>query len=149
MKKKYYDDYKIGLINEIKFQSFLEFTFDDDIKKYEDKYAEIDFRYYDKLIELKSRTIPMKQYPTTMVGYNKILKAKRKEKKGYEIYFYFLFTDGLYKWKYVDDEILCVMKGGRVDRGCYEIKDYAYIPIKYLEFVSDKIKSNPLKKNVA
>ncbi len=79
MKKKYYDDYKIGLINEIKFQSFLEFTFDDDIKKYKDKYAEIDFRYYDKLIELKSRTIPMKQYPTTMVGYNKILKAKRKE----------------------------------------------------------------------
>jgi hypothetical protein len=53
-----------------------------------------------------------------------------------EFYFVFAFTDGLYYYKYNPDDILNYRKGGRVDRGYKEIKEYAYIPIYLLTYIS-------------
>ena len=45
------------------------------------------------LIELKSRRVNKNQYPSTMVGYNKIQKAIKKIEEGCEVYFTFAFQD--------------------------------------------------------
>jgi len=132
-------DVKMGADNEIKFQNFLEKKENIKLDKDIDRYAEIDYRYDKRLIELKSRGICHNQFDTTIVGYNKILKAEASD--DFTTEFYFLFTDGLYKWIYNDDEISCVMPCCRKDRGVIEVKDHAYIPIKYLRFISNEILS--------
>ena len=45
---------------------------------------------------------------------------------------HFKFTDGLYYYEYNKSDNLEYGMGGRKDRGRNEIKDYCYIPIKYL-----------------
>ena len=91
-------------------------------------------------IELKSRNCRAQTYDTTMVGMNKINKAKILSRKKFNIYFFFYFTNtdynecDLYYWKFNIDELdqLIYKNGGRVDRGKNEIKKYAYIPITLL-----------------
>ena len=73
-----------------------------------------------------------------MVGLNKISRSLADENRLYK--YYFLFTDGLYCWDFHKGEFE-VSKGGRRDRGRPEIKDYAYIPIKYLTLVTNTIVS--------
>jgi hypothetical protein len=90
------------------------------------------FDYYNEeyLVELKARRNEYNKYPTTMVGKNKIDKAKREQFK--KCMFCFKFFDGLY-YHFFDSSIdYQVKKGGRCDRGCPEIKDYVYIPINLL-----------------
>ena len=83
-----------------------------------------------KFIELKSRNNEKNKYLTTMVGYNKIMKASELEE---DVYFFFSFTDGIYYWKYDRNIDLEIKKGGRYDRGCSEINDYAFIPVNILQ----------------
>lgn len=85
-------------------------------------------------IELKTRRNTKDKYPTTMVGLNKVekgLELLKPENGGYEIYFYFKFTDGLYYYKLEEDSYkdYTIEKGGRVDRGRPEIKKYVFIPV--------------------
>jgi hypothetical protein len=143
MNSRYYEDKKRGMINEIKFKAYMEDTLNRPIKKYKDQYAELDFRDGRNLLELKGRGITHNQFPTTIFGYNKLLKARRKSNQGYHIYFYFLFTDGLYRWKYKDDEndIVCISPVRRVDRGRIEVKEHAFLNIKDLEFITNKFVS--------
>tara|TARA_R110001599_G_C12107198_1_gene647616 strand:- start:376 stop:840 length:465 start_codon:yes stop_codon:yes gene_type:complete len=143
MNSRYYEDKKRGMINEIKFKAYMEDKLNRPIKKYKDQYAELDFRDGRNLLELKGRGITHNQFPTTIFGYNKLLKARRKSNQGYHIYFYFLFTDGLYRWKYKDDEndIVCISPVRRVDRGRIEVKEHAFINIKDLEFITNKFVS--------
>jgi hypothetical protein len=90
------------------------------------------FDYYNEeyLVELKARRNDYNKYPTTMVGFNKIDKAKREHYK--KCMFCFKFFDGLYYHMYDPTYEYEVKKGGRCDRGCPEIKDYVYIPISKL-----------------
>lgn len=97
------------------------------------------FDYYNDttFIELKSRRNTYLKYPTTMVGDNKLKIAEEDTTKKY--FFYFYFTDGLYKWAY-NSEQYELKEGGRRDRGRPEIKLYGYIPIVNLIFVSKDLK---------
>ena len=90
------------------------------------------FDYYNDeyLVELKARRNDYAKYPTTMVGLNKIDKAKREQFK--KCMFCFKFFDGLYYHLYDSKMKYEIKKGGRCDRGCPEIKDYVYIPIAKL-----------------
>ena len=91
-------------------------------------------------IELKSRRCQINTYESTIVGMNKINKAKILARKNNNVYFCFYFTKtdysecDLYFWKFnLIDYDKCEFKaGGRVDRGKSEIKKYCYIPISLL-----------------
>ena len=133
-------DLKMGRINENKFKEFMEKKEDCKLKRFKDKYCELDFRVDNRLLELKSRNNKLKTYPDTMIGYNKIKKARKKIKKGFNVEFYFLFQDGLYKWNFVDNQFTKRL-GGRNSWGEFENKLYAYIDIKNLELVSEEINS--------
>jgi hypothetical protein len=140
MNKTKIKDLSMGEKNEIKFRKYLQESENIKIKKFRDKYSELDFRCNKRLMELKSRNNRMNRYADTMCGMNKIIKARNKIKRGYSVEVYFLFTDGLYKWDFVDNAF-DVRMGGRNDRGEYEYKEYAYIPINDLKFITNKINS--------
>ena len=90
------------------------------------------------ICELKTRyNITKDKYPTTIFGASKL--TKMEPDKNYV--FYFLFTDGLYKWDFNKDEYF-IAENGRLDRGRPEFKDHCNIPIKYLQFVTDEIHSD-------
>lgn len=139
-------DLELGLDCEKQLKDYLQKNEDITLMKARDNYSILDFKVKNqkKLVELKSRNFHMNKYNTTMLGYNKVDFGLKMMEKGYEVIIYFLFCDGLYKWKLNDDEIICTMPACRRDRGIFEIKDHSYIPINYLEFVTDKIKSKEI-----
>lgn len=120
-----------GLQKEVELFSKLKDIHGDTLKKTQNKYASFDFENDKCVLELKSRRNTKDKYPTTMVGFNKILKAHNEDR---DVYFYFNFTDGLYRWKYNPDEAnnFPQGRGGRRDRGCVEENTYLYIPVKKL-----------------
>ena len=86
-------------------------------------------------IELKTRNNNYNKYPTTMIGHNKLIKARELKNKNIKTYFFFRFTDGIYYIRYTD-KLLDNIKskiGGRFDRGCKELNLYSYIPIDQLK----------------
>jgi len=87
------------------------------------------------VIEVKKRNNTHDKYPTTMMGYNKYLKARQYITRGYSVYFVFEFTDGTYYYKY-NNEIYKPINGGRVDRNHPEIKEYIWIDVKNLIILS-------------
>lgn len=99
------------------------------------RYDVFDYTAENTLVELKSRRTPIAQFPSTIVGKNKLDYAN---KSGKDCYFVFNYPEGVYYWKYdsslVGDTVK-IGKGGRVNRGRPEIKDYAYIPIALLQEV--------------
>ena len=106
-----------------------------------DYYNPFDFyNEKDLYIELKARRCQINTYESTMVGMNKINKAKILTRKNNNVYFCFYFTKtdfsecDLYYWKFNITEFdKCEFKtGGRIDRGKSEIKKYCYIPISLL-----------------
>lgn len=84
------------------------------------------------LIELKTRKNTKMKYPTTMIGYNKILESIKKIKEGYTIYYIFNFTDKLTYYKFENDNNEYHSIGGRKDRGRSEFKKYYFIPVDLL-----------------
>ena len=82
--------------------------------------------------EIKTRRNTYNQYPTTMVGENKIKFCKTSNKY---CFFFFRFTDGDYYWVFNNNDFLLFSDGGRNDRGRNEYKTYCYIPIRYLKKV--------------
>ena len=138
-KRTFNGDYKNGRLCERVVLSYLNSRHSQkhQYKLYEKHNSVMDF-YSDKYEgELKSRTCSYNKYPTTMIGHNKLLN--HKEDKEYR--YYFLFTDGLYRWKYNKDQFT-VKKGGRFDRGGAEVKQHAYIKIEDLQLLTTKINSN-------
>jgi len=84
------------------------------------------------LIELKSRRNTKMKYPTTMIGYNKIIESINKIKEGWTIYYIFNFTDKLTYYKFEKDNSKYHSIGGRKDRGRPEFKKYYFIPVELL-----------------
>jgi hypothetical protein len=84
--------------------------------------------------EHKGRKNTKEKYPTTMIGYNKVLAGLKEIEKGYEVFFVFSFTDRLcyYQLKEVKEDWIKKNTLGRRDRGKIEINDYYYIPIDEL-----------------
>ena len=132
MSNKFIKDFEFGILNEnIILPRLKEFFNDDSIYKLDNNNI-FDFQGDNKYIELKSRHNILKKYPTTMIGYNKVLKASQLNE---DVYFFFLFDDALTYWKYDKNYELEIKKGGRFDRGKSEIKDYVYLPIELLKIV--------------
>lgn len=128
-------DYIVGRASEEKYLPCLQNAFNDETLSHTKCKSDIfDYIGDNKYIELKTRSFEHTKYPDTMIGLNKIKYAQDNSDKEY--YFVFAFTDGLYYYKYNPDDKLNYRKGGRVDRGYKEIKEYAYIPIYLLTYIS-------------
>lgn len=85
-------------------------------------------------VELKGRKNTKDKYPTTMIGYNKVVAGLKEIEKGYEVFFVFSFTDRLcyYQLKEVKEDWVKKNALGRKDRGKIEMNDYYYIPVDEL-----------------
>ena len=127
-------DLTYGLQKEVKIKPLFEKHFGIKFAKL-DKYNTFDFSSVDKkiLIELKSRRVDKNQYPSTMVGYNKIKKAVQNLAQGREVYFTFAFKDYICYYKFEEVNKSWIRDGGRCDRGKQEIKPYYYIPTEELK----------------
>lgn len=77
---------------------------DDKLNLYENEKKEVDFRNSQIIGELKSRTFNHDKYPDTIFGYNKLLYLESLEGDKRDWYFYFFFYDGLYMWRYNEEE---------------------------------------------
>lgn len=97
------------------------------------RYFVFDYENDNTYVELKSRRNAKAKYPTTIVGKNKLDYAKTC---GKDVFFFFQFTDGLYYWKYNDEDNIKIAKGGRCDRGKLEFKEYGYIDIELLKLAA-------------
>ena len=128
-------DLSFGKVSEIDHLNTLQSFFKDTTLKRTKEYFEFDYEGINILIELKTRSNNKDKYEDTMIGANKIKKAKQliKENKELGVYFLFAFTDGLFYWKYDPLFTLKTQLGGRSDRGKPEIKSYAYIPVAELK----------------
>jgi hypothetical protein len=129
MSKNYLIDYNFGLQCENNIINTLQNYFNDDSITKLNRYSTFDFKGNQKYIELKTRRVNYNKYPTTMIGYNKIMKALEINE---DVYFIFNFTDGIYYYKFDKEYELEIKKGGRFDRGRPEINDYVYLPIELL-----------------
>lgn len=103
------------------------------------KFHQFDFINEKYMIELKTRSCKHNQYPTLMMNTNKLKHAE--ENPQYRFRFYFLFTDGLYKWNF--NKLKYTKKlGGRTDRNDpRDIKIIAHIPQKDLILVNSFLTS--------
>lgn len=132
------EDLKYGKIREKYVVKYLNenIYLDDPMVLYANEKNQVDFRNTEVVGELKARTCNHDYYDTTFFGYNKIqYLIKEKDQRVWK--FYFFFMDGLYVWTYNKDQ--------------YEVRDYehrekgwikqVYIPVKYLECLSRKIKN--------
>ena len=158
--KAYDEDQILGRVKEQSTFDCVKLLLGGHMRCSKDKYACLD--YYSTTFkikgECKARRNKKDTYPTTMVGENKIIEAERLSQKGYEVIFFFNFTDGLYYFKYSDFSKIDSHKkiGGTYRRGLREMKMYRYInvdnltkaelncPIQYIKTLRKK-KS---KKNV-
>ncbi len=126
-----------GRHKELEVRPMLTDIYNQKFKDYsEDKYATFDFISEDQnmILELKSRRCKSNTYPTTIVGLNKIEKAKELVKKDKVVKFLFNFTDGLYEWCDLDN--YSVAKGGRTDLiGKRGWKNYCHININNLNLI--------------
>lgn len=77
---------------------------DDKVKLYENERQQVDFRNTQIIGELKSRKLNHDTHKETMFGYNKLLYLETLEGDKRDWYFYFFFYDGLYMWRYNEDE---------------------------------------------
>ena len=129
-------DLQMGELNEQKNIDALSSFFKTIFIKDENKYAIIDWFNKSNTIylELKSRRLNHNDYPTTIIGVNKINYCKDPTKT---YYFAFSFLDGLYFIKF-DKELFKTFEikrekiKYRSDVGHIEIKDNIHIPIKFL-----------------
>jgi hypothetical protein len=93
-------DYSFGKANEVKSLPILNNFFKVDLVHIQDQYAPFDFESSKYAIEQKSRNCSVRDYPTTMLQYRKILNCNLPSYKEKEKWFIFRFTDGLYGIKY-------------------------------------------------
>ena len=109
----------------------LRLSFDESLQKTV-AYDCFDFESEKICIEVKSRRNRADKYLTTMIGYNKIKQCVDPDKA---YIFVFVFTDKIMYCKYCTEDFqkFEVKKGGRLDRGKAEIRQYVFIPITYLE----------------
>jgi hypothetical protein len=108
-----------------------EFFADDAIRPTEGQYCKYDFTSNDYNFELKSRTISVERYPTTMITCNKLISSEDKR-----LLLLFSFTDGLYFVEY-DDDIFSSFEKKQFSRAGldWDEKEHIYIPIDYLKLI--------------
>lgn len=135
MKRTFNGDYNCGMTNELRVVKYLNEN-GHNYKRYDKTTELFDFTDGLNVCELKSRNNVYSKYPTTIFGKNKIENLNPNK-----IYwFYFLFKDGLYRWKFDQDQYI-VQTNGRCDRGKAEYKPHCNVDIKHLKLVTKDITS--------
>lgn len=126
--EKYNADRAFGIAEEEKQFDKLKEKFGDDLVRIPSRYSKMDFKSDNCYVELKSRRCNHDTYEDTMVGEKKLRFAKERNQN---TFFAFNFQDGIYYWKYNEDDIASgkvkIKEGGRFDRGRVEKDTYAYI----------------------
>lgn len=135
---QYQNDRSIGITKEDELLVYLNTKTPDKYRKFINRFSLFDIFNDEYICEIKTRRNSYKKYPSTMVGYNKVKICEEDKESKYR--FYFIFTDGTYYWDFNPSEYL-IRAGGRVDRGCQEIKEYCYINIEYLKLLTTEVKS--------
>lgn len=122
-------DISFGLAKEKSILPIIKTRFGDDITKHPDKYSLYDFSNNNTLIELKSRNIRHNQYPTALIGANKIdffyKQIKENNKKVILLYSY---TDGIFYVEYTGNEDWKNDRICRYGRGVAEPSVVYHIP---------------------
>lgn len=98
-------------------------------------YHSFDFENDNVLIELKTRNVNWKQYDSLIFSMKKI-EYLRKNNITKDAYIFWKLNNGLYYWKYNEEE-LQVMIGGRNDRGKDEYESCVYIKNEYIKNYND------------
>jgi len=133
--RTYASDYAFGEFNESQKQARISaFTGKNMVRQ--SRYSVYDYEATDKKVrsDLKSRRIHSRDYPTALLGMNKILSADANPT--IEHYFFFAYTDGLYYIKY-DKDVFETFNHGDFLRGSRagivdEPKDTMEIPRGFL-----------------
>lgn len=137
-------DLLMGKKNEKKLLSYLNNLPENAEKQFgffKNAFSTFDFVNEDVIAELKSRRVPCMKYHDTMIGYNKLKVCEEDHENhvaGAEYHFYFLFTDGLYKWEYNKDQFQVKSFFHRDKQYCQE---YGYIPVSKLQLVNPTMTS--------
>ena len=127
-------DLMFGLKSEENIKSTLEQFFGCGLKK-TDKYASMDFVNEPKTIyiELKTRRIRHNQYPTALIGKNKVDFC---EKSNAKCYFVYVYVDGVfyieYKKELFDTFECSPYQRGMREGGIQPLQDYIFIPHEQL-----------------
>ena len=140
-------DYNRGKLNEKRVVKFLN---ENTCYKYyleRNNFSLMDFKIYgepNRLDELKSREINHDDFPTAIIGKQKIEQAiKNHETKKYQ--FWYLYKDGLFYYDFKIEDInnkkIFLDWWKRTNRGKLEKKLVYYIPKDLLTLFSDKITS--------
>lgn len=94
------DDLSFGFSKEKSILPIIKNKFGNDIEPHPDKFSLYDFSDNDTLIELKSRHIRHNQYPTALIGKNKLDYFKTEIKNGMKVYLVYCYTDGIFFVEY-------------------------------------------------
>ena len=125
--RSFSQDYQFGLSSEKVVQSQLEKVFGRLIKT--DQYFPVDFEGLGVYLEVKTRTCKKSNYPTTLIPYSKVKFAKEC---GRDVWFVFVFVDGVYCIQYSPKfdqyEVKDFVRGFRVGK-TDKVQPYLYIPV--------------------
>jgi hypothetical protein len=131
LKQNYEKNMKLGIDAETKYLPYLHKHIDSNLTKTRYKYDEIDFESENCLVELKTRSCASFDYKDTIVGYNKVERALKENKK---CYFVFAFTNGLYCWEFdKEDRDVFDIKINCKTIDPNRMKEHSLIPIKKLK----------------
>jgi hypothetical protein len=135
----------MGKTNEETYKPILEKIYNSKIKKTNKTYAVSDFLGNNFSGELKSRTISINDFPTIMIGYNKVKEGFRKLLIDNKYYFWFALREGLYVWEVNKENYdlnggdSMIKYGGTNRRGYDDYKDHYYINTSNLKKIDDTI----------
>lgn len=130
-------DLAYGESNEVSVMDRLNEAFKTELERF-GGYATIDYANPSRSIwvELKSRRIRHNQYPTALIGANKVAFCQKNDEREY--YFVFQYLDGLYYIKYNKDlfdsfQKEAFQRGERADAAYNGPQDIYHIPVEHLE----------------
>ena len=144
MNKQKQIDLKYGFKSEEDVHDYLETIFGTLLRSKNNpemgEYYEFD-KYNDSFyIEMKTRRIKKRQYPTLFFGKNKLIKGDEILKKNPNLRIIYLWrcNDGVVWWEHRSSPFKIAQRG-RCDRGCDEFDDCVDIEQKYIKTI-DEIK---------
>ena len=146
-KELFQKDYEMGKINEQRVVKFLnENNTEDKYYLETNRFALMDFKMYGNsnyLGELKSRNASHSDYPTALIGRNKIEEAQNdwdsgNRKKTYR--FWYLYQDGLFHWDFNPNQYTNGV-WHRYRRGKHESNNVCEIEHKFLTLFTSEITS--------
>ena len=135
-------DRRLGFIKENKFEKWLiESGWFPGVFEKNQGWSILDYTNIEEkiIIELKGRRCKKYSYDTTIIGYNKYLKARQLMLKGYKVFFFFSFSDKLcfYEVPIILPDLIKINDAGTKRRGRIEIKKHLFIPTMMLYDVID------------